>query len=198
MEDERRPIMKAAAREFAEAGLNESSLDSIAGRAGLKPAVVRALFVDETTLLRELLKEATEPMVSGIAMAVEAIDDPREVVRKSLQLYDQWLLDYQDIVRIIVRCALDGAESLQKLYQKSLLPSEFYEHLQRAINRGHLRCNDLFVLGLLFDSLIMFPHMLRSAVELMMPEQTAEQTLAIRFDAIIDLFENGLYADNPK
>lgn len=95
---------------------------------------------------------------------------------------------------MIVRCALDGAESLGALYQQSLMPSEFYEHLQRAINQGRLRCKNLFVLSLLFDSLIMFPHMMRSALELMNPEQTAEETMETRFDAIMDIFENGLYS----
>jgi AcrR family transcriptional regulator len=195
MTDQRRAILKAAAREFAEVGLRESSLRSIANRAGLELGVARALFTDEPTVMRELLKEATEPLVSGVALAVEEMDDPRGVVQKSLQLYDQWLLDHQDIVRVMVRCMLDGPESLQRLHQSSLLPSEFYEHLERVISKGQVRCKDLFVLTLLFDSLIMFPHMMRSSVELMKPEQTVEETMENRFDAIIDLFENGLYSD---
>ena len=195
MADERKTILEAAVHEFADVGLGEATLDSIAGRAGLEPGAVRALFIDKPRLLRELLKDATDPLVSGIGMAVEDIEDPREVVRKSLKLYDQWLTDHPDLVRVIVRCALDGAESLGALYQQSLMPSEFYEHLQRAMNRNQLRCKDLFVLSLLFDSLIMLPHMIRSSLEAMSPGQTVEQTLEKRFDAMIDMFENGLYAD---
>ena len=195
MSDERKMILEAAALEFAEVGLNESNLDSIAGKAGLEPGVAQALFIDKPTLLKEILKEATEPLVSGIALAVEKMDDPKDVIRKSLQLYDQWLLDHQDIIRIMVRCALDGPEWLGKLYQESLLPSEFYEQLQQIIDKGQVRCKDLFISSLLFDSLIMLPHMLRSAVEFMKPEQTVEEIIRIRFDAIIDLFENGLYKD---
>ena len=67
--------------------------------------------------------------------------------------------------------------------------------MERVINKGQLRCKDLFVLTLLFDSLIVFPHMIRASVELMKPEQTLEKTMEIRFDAIIDLFEKGLYSD---
>jgi hypothetical protein len=37
--------------------------------------------------------------------------------------------------------------------------------------------------------------MVRSALELMKPERTAEEIMEIRFDAIIDMFENGLYSD---
>jgi AcrR family transcriptional regulator len=195
MSGTRKMILEAAALEFAEVGLNESSLDSVASRAGLEPGTAQALFIDKPTLLKELLKEATDPLVSGIALAVEEMEDPREVIRKSLQLYDQWLLDHQEIIRIMVRCALDGPEWLGNLYQESLLPSEFYEHLQQIIDKGRVRCKDLFILSLLFDSLIMLPHMIRSAVELMRPEQTVEEIMRIRFDAIIDLFENGLYTD---
>lgn len=194
MSDERQKILKAALDEFVEVGLVDSSLNSIADRAKLEPGAVRALFVDKTTLLGELLKEETDPMINAIALVVEEIEDPRELLRKSLQLYDQWLLAHQKVVRLIVRCSLDGAGALQALYQHSLLPSEFYERLEEIINRGKLRCNDIFILSLLFDSLILFPHMMRSAVELMNPEQSAEQTIELRFEAVIDLFENGLFS----
>jgi hypothetical protein len=52
----------------------------------------------------------------------------------------------------------------------------------------------VFVLTILFDSLITFPHLTRSAFELMKPEQSIEAIMEARFDAIIDLFENGLYS----
>jgi len=194
MADERRAILEAAVHEFAEFGLSEATLDSIAGRAGLDPGVARALFIDKPRLLRELLEEITDPLVSGIGVAVAGIEDPREVMRKSLRLYDQWLTDHPDFVRLMVRCALDGAESLGALYQKSLLPSEFYERLQLAISRNQMHCKDLFILSLLLDSLIMFPHMIRSSLESMAPKTRAEETLEARFDAVLDLFEKGLYS----
>jgi len=193
MADERKAILDAAAQEFAEVGLGEATLDSIAARAGLEPGVARALFIDKPRLLRELLKDATDPLVSGIAVAVEDIEDPKEMIRRSLRIYDQWLMDHPDLVRVFVRCALDGPEALGALYQQSLMPSEFYEHLQRAINRNQLRCKDLFVLSLLFDSLVLLPHMIRSSLSVMSPGQTDEQLLEDRFDAMIDMFENGLY-----
>ena len=100
----------------------------------------RALSIDKRLLLRELLKEATDPLVSGIVRAVEENDDLREVVRKALQIYDLWLLNHQDIVRIFVRCALDDPESLQVLHP-------------------------------------------------------VEEVIHARLDAVLDLFENGLYSD---
>ena len=100
MLEERKKIMKAALDEFAEVGLINSSLKSISDRAKLEPAVARALFVDKETLLGELLKEGTDPLVSAVALAVQEIEDPRELIRKSMGLLDQWLLDHPQYVKL--------------------------------------------------------------------------------------------------
>ncbi len=195
MLEERKKIMKAALDEFAEVGLINSSLKSISDRAKLEPAVARALFVDKKTLLGELLKEGTDPLVSAVALAVQEIEDPKELIRKSMGLLDQWLLDHPQYVRLYMRCSLDGAGALQTLYQHSLLPSEFYERLEQIIGKGQFRCNDIFILSLLLDSLIVFLHMMRPGVDLMSPGQTVEQITEKRFEAVIDLFENGLFSE---
>jgi AcrR family transcriptional regulator len=194
MLEERKKIMKAALDEFAEVGLINSSLKSISDRAKLEPAVARALFVDKETLLGELLKEGTDPLVSAVALAVQEIEDPKELIRKSMGLLDQWLLDHPQYVRLYMRCSLDGAGALQTLYQHSLLPSEFYERLEQIISKGQFRCNDIFILSLLLDSVIVFLHMMRPGVDLMSPGQSIEQITEQRFEAVIDLLENGLFS----
>jgi len=195
MLEERKKIMKAALDEFAEVGLINSSLKSISDRAKLEPAVARALFVDKETLLGELLKEGTDPLVSAVALAVQEIEDPKELIRKSMGLLDQWLLAHPQYVKLYMRCSLDGAGALQTLYQHSLLPSEFYERLEQIIGKGQFRCNDIFILSLLLDSLIVFLHMMRPGVDLMSPGQSIEQITEQRFEAVIDLLENGLFSE---
>lgn len=195
MLEERKKIMQAALDEFAEVGVLNSSLKSISDRAKQDPAVARALFVDKETLLGELLKEGTDPLVSAISLAVQEIEDPKELIRKSMGLLDQWLLAHPQYVRLYMRCSLDGAGALQTLYQHSLLPSEFYERLEQIISKGQFRCNDIFILSLLLDSVIVFFHMMRSGVDLMIPGQSIEQITEHRFEAVIDLFENGLFSE---
>ena len=195
MLEERKKIMQAALDEFAEVGVLNSSLKSISDRAKLDPAVARALFVDKETLLGELLKEGTDPLVSAISLAVQEIEDPKELIRKSMGLLDQWLLEHPKYVRLYMRCSLDGAGVLQSLYQHSLLPSEFYERLEQIIGKGQFRCNDIFILSLLLDSLIVFLHMMRPGVDLMSPGQSIEQITEQRFEAVIDLLENGLFSE---
>ena len=195
MLEERKKLLKAALDEFAEVGLKNSSLESISDRAKLEPAVARALFVDKETLLGKLLKEETEPMVSAISLAVQELDDPRELIRKSMGLLDQWLLTHPEYIRLLMRCSLEGGGVLQSLYQHSLLPSEFYERLEQIIGKGQFRCNDIFMLSLLLDSLIVFLHVMRPVVELMSPGQSVEQITEQRFEAVMDLLENGLFSD---
>jgi hypothetical protein len=142
-----------------------------------------------------LLKEGTDPLVSAVALAVQEIEDPKELIRKSMGLLDQWLLDHPQYVRLYMRCSLDGAGALQTLYQHSLLPSEFYERLEQIISKGQFRCNDIFILSLLLDSVIVFLHMMRPGVDLMSPGQSIEQITEQRFEAVIDLLENGLFSE---
>lgn len=192
---DRNRILKAALDEFATCGLVDASIESIAKRANVAPGAARALFLDKATMLRDVLAEATGPMVSAIALAVEEIEEPKVFLRKSLQLYDQWLLLNPQIVKLLIRCLLDGEESLQMLYQQTLLPSDFYERLGQLIENRHVRCGDIFTFSLLLDSLVIFPHALRSALPLMNPEKSAEESLDIRFEAIIDLLEKGLFRE---
>ena len=57
-----------------------------------------------------------------------------------------------------------------------------------------LRCDNLLVLSLLLDSLIIFFHMMLSGMKLIAPEHSMEDIVSQRFEAILDLLENGLYA----
>lgn len=194
MSEEREQILGAAVDEFAEVGFGKASLDSIARRIPLNVGSLRALFVDKETLLAEVLKEATGPAIGAFALAVEEIEDPREMLRKSLHLYDQWFLANEKIAKIFARCLLEGTDALRVLYQQAFLPSEYYERLEQMVEKGQVRCKDVFMLDVLIDSMIVFPHITREALKMMEPAQDFEKTIERRFEAMMDLFENGLFS----
>jgi AcrR family transcriptional regulator len=193
MQEERKKILGAALDEFSELGINNSSFESIAERAELETAVVRALFTDKETLLKALLKEESEPIVNAIALAVQEIENPKEMIRKSMRLLDQWLLMNPKYVKMFVRCALDESDILETVY-KYLMPTEYFERLNQLIERGDFRCNDLFILTLLLDSLIMFFHVMKPGMQMINPDENIEEIAELRFDAVMDLLENGLYS----
>jgi AcrR family transcriptional regulator len=193
MQEERKKILGAALDEFSELGVHNSNFESIAERAGLEIAVVRAIFTDKQTLLKTLFKEETEPMVNAIALAVQEIEEPRELMRKSMKLLDQWLLMNPKHVKLFIRCALDDSNVLESVY-KYLMPSEYFERLNQMIEKGDFRCKDLFILGLLLDSLIMFFHVMMPGMQMISPNQSMEEIAELRFDAAMDLLEKGLYS----
>ncbi|MGD8538524.1 MAG: TetR family transcriptional regulator [Candidatus Aminicenantes bacterium] len=193
MQEERKKIMEAALNEFSEFGFINSSIESIASRAELEPAVVRALFIDKKTLLKELFRSETEPMVNAIALAVQEIEDPKELIRKAMEHMDRWLWMHPKHVKLYMRCWLDGSDILETVY-KCLMPSEFFQRLNELIEQGQVRCNDLFILSLLLDSLIMFFHMMKSEMHFISSDAGMEEIAKVRFEAVMDLLENGLYS----
>jgi AcrR family transcriptional regulator len=192
LERERKKLLEAAVAEFSEHGLKGASLDSIAERAELGPSVARTLFVDKERLFRTVMRESTEPLLAAIGLAVENIRDPKELIRQSLRHLDQWLLENEEYVRIIQWSALEEARSIDRLYEQSFFPSEFYERIERYIEAGELRVKDPFTVFLLLDSLIFFSHLIRPSLELMSGDD-GEKLFEQRFEAIGDLLENGLY-----
>jgi len=193
MREERKKILEAALDEFSESGLINSSFESIAARAELVPAVVRALFVDKETLIHELIKEETEPMASAIALAVQEIEDPKELIRKSMEHLDRWFLMHPKHVKMYMRCAIDESDVFESILQ-CLIPSEFFERLDQIIERGQVRCNNLLILSLLLDSLIIFFHMMKPVMQLISPNVSMEEIAQLRSEAVMDLLENGLYS----
>ena len=94
-----------------------------------------------------------------------------------------------------MQCSLEEPEALRSLYERSLMPSEFYDRLGQIIDSGQVRCDDPFILNMHFESLIVFPHMMRQALELIDPGQSEEEIFDRRFEAMMDLFEHGLFTN---
>jgi len=92
-----------------------------------------------------------------------------------------------------MQSALEESEVLQTTFQKYLLPSEIYERFGQFIAEGKLRCKDVLTLTVLLDSLILLFHMMRPGMMMIDPDLNFEQLARQRFDAAMDLLENGLY-----
>jgi AcrR family transcriptional regulator len=192
LERERKKLIEAAVTEFSEHGLEGASLDSIAQRAKLDPPVARALFIDKERLFRAVMQESTEPLLAAVGLAVENIRDPKELIRQSLRHLDRWLLENEEYVRIIQWSALEEAKTLDRLYEQSFFPSEFYERIEQHIEAGDLRIRDPFTVILLLDSLIFFSHLMRPTLE-HLSGGDVEKVFERRFEAVMDLLENGFY-----
>jgi len=190
---DRDKLLNAALEEYSEIGIASSSLDSIAERAGFDVQSVRAVFVDKETILRTLLQEISEPIVSAVTLAAEQAEDPATMMRRALPLLDQWLINNPRYTRLMLRCMLEKAEVIGILYEHSLYPSEFFEQLQRFMDAGKIRQRDLALVGVLLDSLIFMPHLVLPAMALLHPGKTDDEIFAQHRDAVFELLEGGLF-----
>ncbi len=192
---DRKKLFDAALEIFAEVGLKNASLQMISEKAGLEPAMARALFVDKETLLREVLDDISMPVISAISMAVERYDTPRDMICGSLRLFDTWLNDNPLYVRVLQRAFLDDPAALRTIFKKSMYSSEFYERIEGYIAEGKLSIEDPFDLVMLLDSAIMFGHIAKAGMASMIPGTDETEIITRRFNALCVLLENGLFVE---
>lgn len=195
MSNERDAILHAALDEFAEHGVGAQSLEGVAQRCSLDVRAVRALFPDEKALLLEVLQVITDPIVGAISVAVEHSGEPRDLLEKSIELMDNWLLDHPQYVKLVLQCMAADPSVLMVLYQRSLYPSEFIERFERFAAEGRIRQQDVTMVVVLLDSLMFFPHLTSSFLGTDGQLSSPAEFLKRRRKAMMDLFENGLLAD---
>jgi AcrR family transcriptional regulator len=193
--EDRKRILNAALDEFSAIGLDRSTVESIAERANVGPGVVRALFVDKERLIAAVLKETTEPLVSAIAMAIQGDKDTKERTRETFEILDDWLLENPRYVRFTQWCLLEAPQNIHKMYEQSFYPSDYFEQVEEDVSAGRLRTEDPFAVLLMLDSLIFFAHMMRPALEQLLPNKTAETFMEERRAAVMEVLEKGLFAN---
>lgn len=188
-------ILEAALRRFAAHGVSRSTLEHVAEEAGVTLGVVRGYFPDRDTLLRELVQSITEPMVASIALLSRDTDNPREWLRRSLRLYEQLVQENPLYVDLMQRVMLDEPETLARLYNTALVPSEFYARLMAFAKEGKFRISDPFMIGLFLDCMLIFPHMLGSLMQRYSRGESLEDFHERKLEAMLTLLEGGLFTD---
>ena len=193
MEEERKKIMVAAIQEFTEKGIKAASMKSIAERAGLDKSVARAIFIDKESLFRDVLKQYSEPLISASGFMAEDIDDPLDFLEKALRLYDRWLLENPELVRMLAWGIAEGIDFFDSIYSHVFYPSEFFEKLEKFVADGAIRIRDLNSVFLLIESMMVFGHLMKSNIKSLYPEKSEDEIFENRFEVMMDLLENGLF-----
>ncbi len=197
-QDQQKRILDAALRRFAKYGVAITDLEDVARDSGVTVGVVRGLYGDRDTLLREVVTETTDPMVAAISMISEEEDDPREWLRKSLEMYEQLMQQNPLYLKLVQRIMLQEPDTLKRMYDTNFVPSEFYERLTKFAEEGVFRLKDPFFIGLFIDCMLIFPHMLGSMIGDYFPGVSNEEFQEKKLTAMIDLLENGLYSDQAS
>ncbi|RVV99951.1 TetR/AcrR family transcriptional regulator [Mesobaculum littorinae] len=159
-EDRRRIVLDALDNQFGEAGMAGLTMTAIAGRAGMSKRTLYGLFADRDALFAAYMERAKTRFLRPLPP--EARDAPLEQ-RLRLMLQPEGISAQLDLPLEILRIAVaDGAAptDLGRLCRENgsgqvrgLIQAE----LERACQRGEIRCEDVGAAAQLLKDMIQCP-----------------------------------------
>src|SRR5919204_4170163 len=91
----RRQLLDVALREFAAPGLHATSMDQVAGAAGVTKPVLYQHFGSKRRLYLELLEDVGRQLSDAIAKATAAADGPRQQVTAGFGTYFHFVAEHR-------------------------------------------------------------------------------------------------------
>jgi len=101
--DRRLAILEAARAAFADGGFHQTSLDTVAERAGVSKALIYEHFDSKRALYLAMLEMHVEELVERVTAAVTAADQPEERLRAGLEAFLGFVEERRGAWRIMFR-----------------------------------------------------------------------------------------------
>jgi AcrR family transcriptional regulator len=146
-------LLRAAAAEFASAGVDGANVNRVSLAAGLAKGTIYNYFVSKRALFLAVVDEASARAATG-ARAVPESASTAERLRAILESDVEWVREHEDFARVLVREALTGDPRFQPEIVAAAAPfvERVREIIATGVKRGEIR-DDLGVeqLALLFS-----------------------------------------------
>jgi AcrR family transcriptional regulator len=101
--DRRQAILEAARAAFADGGFHQTSLDSVAERAGVSKALIYEHFDSKRELFLAMLEMHVEELIERVTSAVSGADAPEERLRVGLEAFFGFVEERRGAWRIMFR-----------------------------------------------------------------------------------------------
>jgi AcrR family transcriptional regulator len=101
--DRRLAILEAARAAFADGGFHQTSLDTVAERAGVSKALIYDHFDSKRALYLAMLEMHVEELVERVTAAVTAADQPEDRLRAGLEAFFGFVEERRGAWRIMFR-----------------------------------------------------------------------------------------------
>jgi AcrR family transcriptional regulator len=154
--DRKSTILTAAKRLFAEKGFHGVSVDMIARKVGISPAILYRHFPSKEALYEELLNMMSCKRVSYVEAVVQEPSDFASVLHRLTQVYVLKVAEDPDYLRMEMHGALEGGGITQQFYEhrwKSF--SDYIETgLQDLLREHRAHCTDARAAVLMFHGMI--------------------------------------------
>ena len=130
----RRKIREAAARLYADDGINKISVRAIAERAGVSVGTVYSHFGSLSELLQSLWRQPARRMVQQMIEETRELDDPVAQLRALLSRYARFAIEEPQVFRsafLFVR-----PEAIEPPARVALADDDFFQLFRSAVGRG--------------------------------------------------------------
>lgn len=136
---ERRATILAVAKVlFADKGYHGVSVDEIARRLGVSPAILYRHFASKEALYEAVLNEMAQRRESYVVVVVQSDGSFNEVLRHITRIYVDSVADDPDYLRMEMQSALEGNRATQQFFENRWRPMlDYIEYTIRDLSLLH-------------------------------------------------------------
>ncbi len=195
VEDTKIRILEAAYEEFALKGKDGARMQEIADRAGINKAMLNYYFTSKDQLYIEVIRRKLTDIIERVRSSLEGVVDAREFFRKFIGVSNRIANEKPQLVSLILHGYLNRESEIRELFQEVGFRGQIRDTVQRFIDRGDLRINDTDQIIMHIISLNFHAYILKPFYREFIPSARSDNFAESRIEAVIDLFEHGLFTD---
>jgi len=149
-------ILAVAKILFADKGFHGVSVDEIAGRLGVSPAILYRHFPSKESLYEEVLNDIACKRESYVEVVVEGPSDFGRVLRRMTEIYVSSISRDPDYLRMEMHSVMEGSSATRQFFENRWKPfSDYIEYtLQELAEEGRCHSVNGQVASLLFQGMI--------------------------------------------
>jgi len=194
-EDAKKRILDAAFEEFALKGRAGARMQAIADRAGINKAMLNYYFTSKAQLYTEVFKEKIAEYADYVLSKVEHLTEPREFFRTLTQAHHIVMRWHPKWIRLLMLNYLEGQHDIHPYFESHGFHSSIVNKIQEFIDQGRLRKQDPHSIMVLVMALNIHAHIFSPIIKKFCPDLSEEQFLQQHNQAVMDLLEYGLFAN---
>ena len=146
----RRQLLDVVLQTFARSGLDATTMDDIAGEAGVTKPLLYQHFKSKRALFLELLDDVVERIVGALTAAAETAEGPRQQVEAVCDAYFRFLIHNESAVRLLLDNTLPyDAELTEAMHRvDDTIANAVRPLIQADIDADHQRVLAAAVVGM--------------------------------------------------
>lgn len=146
----RRQLLEVALEAFATSGLDATTMEDIAGAAGVTKPLLYQHFKSKRALFLELLDDVVGRIIEALTAAADAAPGPRQQVEAGFSAYFHFVVHNENAIRLLLDSALPHDERLAQAMRRvdDTIAGAIGPLIDADIDAGHQRMLAAGVVGM--------------------------------------------------